>query len=655
MAAFIGSNNSAQSMIKEYEAYTAMPSPAPLTASLPPPALLPPPAPPAPAAAVAAAAAAAIASASATTSSASAAATAAAAARTSAAVATTSAATTAIASAASATTSAATAAAATAAAAATTSAAAAAAAAAATKLAAAAAEELTPMEFVSVLSAPKTITLSFTLDKIPSKLSPTQQTVCLVILLGAPGVTPSTAPWSFGLNCQITDEAFLYPEEEPISNVNQRALLWNVGQPNDKANNAVIKGCNLNDPHIKTRSITLRPSERERNPYALVWNKKDTFRMVKGHSYHCNLTFEEGSTVAQQVGYNSWEHQLFFVVTDKTTKQMSHIPCTFYANWARGVEPPPTDTEMSQLKEVPKKNYAAINLMTLPTAPIPQCPLLTKPQTMRITFTATWANTVSMRIFLGDGGPSTGAAWKFEFYLHSTQPTRRPLLSASEELIPLQDRALLWDEDNKLNPRFIKSMSSVKFTGEHIKTRSIALRTLSKKKCDEIVWVRKKGCQERSYLRVVQGKDYCIDVTFSPGSIIAQLVGYKKWRPLINLHVTAIPIIFSTSLDFKVNWASTDYDRTPLEKEEAEKAAALNQAESAANKAKQEAHLAAQQLAALQAAQKAAEEAPKLALEQAKKQAAMIAAQLAAQQKESQAHLGTKIATFQQAMTPIGH
>lgn len=216
-----------------------------------------------------------------------------------------------------------------------------------------------------------------------------------------------------------------------------------------------------------------------------------------------------------------------------------------------------------------------------PTPPPSVIGPLPTSKTITITFVPDWSQedmnsplrAASVCVLLGPANTlPQQALWSIEFNLFGAD--KPPAIQTKdgkpigEEPIKKGERALLW-YDGKPFPKYknciVLSKCRLPANGE-LKTHSIVLRShADERDLNALTWVPKRAGPKRrkdlSYLKVVAGHHYYLNLTFAAGSTIAQLVGSQAWRPIIYLYTKhqkkGIDEIHTSRLftNFTTNWA----------------------------------------------------------------------------------------------------
>ncbi len=192
---------------------------------------------------------------------------------------------------------------------------------------------------------------------------------------------------------------------------------------------------------------------------------------------------------------------------------------------------------------------------TAPTAPRENTRqatgLLPVPKTVTVTFVPDWTQEelkspdrpIAMCVTLGPADvPLEKAEWVFEFNTVISDKAPIQLKSKEEEAIPSGKRALLWyrsrafDKYKDCVPEDKHKLSA----NDARRTHSVVVRTHPDEgKANTLVYKRIRDMTKRedvSYLQLVSGRHYCLNITFAAGSDFAERVAKESWRPIIHLH-----------------------------------------------------------------------------------------------------------------------
>lgn len=196
-------------------------------------------------------------------------------------------------------------------------------------------------------------------------------------------------------------------------------------------------------------------------------------------------------------------------------------------------------------------------------------------KTITITFVPDWSQedmksplrAASICVLLGPANTlPQEAPWSIEFNLFAADKSSTNVRH-NEETISKNQRALLW-HDGKPFPKYKNCLVISKCRqpiNDDLKTVSVVLRSHGEESDpNALTWVKKKGNSNRkdlSYLKVIAGHHYYLNLTFAAGSSIAQMVGDHAWRPIVYLYTKrqkkGIDEIQSSRLftNFTTNWA----------------------------------------------------------------------------------------------------
>jgi hypothetical protein len=211
-----------------------------------------------------------------------------------------------------------------------------------------------------------------------------------------------------------------------------------------------------------------------------------------------------------------------------------------------------------------------------PTPPPSVIGRLPVSKTITITFVPDWSQedmksplrAASLCVLLGPANTlPQQALWSMEFNLFASDKLPSVVKNKDEEPISKGERALLWYA-GKPFPKYKNCivLSKCRLPNDELKTHSIVLRTHGEERDpNALIWVRKRSGPNRrkdlSYLKVVAGHHYYLNITFAADSTIAQLVGNQSWRPIVYLYAKrqkkGIDEIQSSRLftNFTTNWA----------------------------------------------------------------------------------------------------